>query len=226
MHKRLVGLLAAATIIVAACGASTATRHRRPSRRRRPRHRPAEAPPATPAPTAAPVPPDITIEASNYKAEPVGNKGGKLVVGTSGEPNTIWWGVYDNFAADSEGFGAVALEPVEQHRRLQVLRPARHQRAHRRERRRDARRRRHGRQDRADPGRPVVRWQADHVPGPGRRSQVLHGPDQRGHHPGHAGLRGHHRASTVGPAPAASPTSRRSTSRTSACGLRSCRRTT
>jgi peptide/nickel transport system substrate-binding protein len=104
MHKRLMGLFAAATIIVAACGASTATQA--PASQTPASVAPAtEAPPATPAPTAAPVPPDITIAASNYKPEPVGNKGGKLVVGTSGEPNTIWWGIYDNFAATVEGFG-------------------------------------------------------------------------------------------------------------------------
>ncbi len=100
MHKRFWGLLATAAIVVAACGGTTTTPA--PS---------AAAPsgagssPAAPsaAPSAAAIPPDLTTTA--YKAEEVGHKGGKLVVGTSGEANTIWWGIYDNFAGDTDAFG-------------------------------------------------------------------------------------------------------------------------
>src|SRR3954452_22361121 len=46
--------------------------------------------------------PDLT--ATKYKAEAVGNKGGNLVIGISGDPSSIWFTTYDTFANDCEAF--------------------------------------------------------------------------------------------------------------------------
>jgi peptide/nickel transport system substrate-binding protein len=75
MRTRLIGLFAIAAVVAAACSSSGAT------------------------PTA----PDITK--TDYKAEPVGNTGGKLVMGEWQEPVTAWTGIYDNSATDFEAFG-------------------------------------------------------------------------------------------------------------------------
>lgn len=104
-NRRTLGLVGAVAIIVAACGGTSGTA--------------SPAAPATPAPTTAPAStapsseapsasaaaqaPDIT--ATKYKAEPVGNKGGTLVLGMSGDPSSIWTNVYDTFANDAEAFG-------------------------------------------------------------------------------------------------------------------------
>jgi ABC-type transport system substrate-binding protein len=99
MRNRLVVLLAAGAIVVSACGASATPA---------PTTAPTAAPPASLPPSVAPSPsaagvPDLVT--TNYKPEAVGNTGGKLVYSTSGEPNSIWYGIYDNFAADVEAFG-------------------------------------------------------------------------------------------------------------------------
>jgi peptide/nickel transport system substrate-binding protein len=96
MRIRLLTLLALAAIVAGACGTQ------------------ASAPPASQAPTtsasaatsaspAASGVPDLT--ATKYKAQPVGHKGGNLVVGISGDPSSIWTNVYDTFANDAEAFG-------------------------------------------------------------------------------------------------------------------------
>ncbi len=87
MRKRLFGFAMSAAIIAAACGSSATPA---PSRA------PTAAPAATTAATQAPIPPDITK--TSYKAEAIGKRGGKLLVGIAGEPTTIWWNIYDTFA--------------------------------------------------------------------------------------------------------------------------------
>jgi peptide/nickel transport system substrate-binding protein len=57
----------------------------------------------TTAVTAPPIPPDLTK--TNYRPDAVGKRGGKLVVGLSGEPTSIWWNIYDNYANDVDVFG-------------------------------------------------------------------------------------------------------------------------
>src|SRR5262245_65886400 len=92
MRKPLISLAVSASLLVAACG-STATQA--------PTARPPSAAP-TVAATAAPIPPDITK--TSYKPEPVGKRGGKLVAGIVGQPDSIWWNIYDNFANDVDVF--------------------------------------------------------------------------------------------------------------------------
>jgi peptide/nickel transport system substrate-binding protein len=101
-RRRSLGLLAAAALIVSACGASAT-----PS----PTEAPASVAPASTAPAASAAPspspsvpagPDITT--TKYKAEPVGHTGGNLVLGMSGDPSSIWENVYDTFANDCEAF--------------------------------------------------------------------------------------------------------------------------
>ncbi len=100
MRKRITGLLAIGAIIVSACSGSSAT----------PTPAPTPVPTAAPVVTAAlptPVPtpagPDITT--TNYKPEPVGKTGGKLVLGEYQEPVTVWYGQFDTSATDVEAFG-------------------------------------------------------------------------------------------------------------------------
>lgn len=91
MRKRLLSLIAITAIIGAACqGAATQT--------------PAEstAPSATPVITPPPLP-DLTK--TSYAPDAVGNTGGKLVMGIAGEPTSIWYGYYDNFANNVDAFG-------------------------------------------------------------------------------------------------------------------------
>ena len=94
MRKRLTGLLAIAAIVASACSSTTTT----PTT-----SVPGSQPPATAAlsPTAAA--PDLTT--TTYKPEPVGHKGGKLVMSEWQEPSSVWYGVYDNSATDVEAFG-------------------------------------------------------------------------------------------------------------------------
>jgi ABC-type transport system substrate-binding protein len=92
MRKPLISLAVTASLLVAACG-TTATQA--------PTTGPTSGP--TPVVTAPPIPPDITK--TNYKAEPVGKRGGKLLLGISGEPGSIWWNIYDNFGNDVDVFG-------------------------------------------------------------------------------------------------------------------------
>ncbi len=99
MRIRLFSLMAACALIVSACGSSATPS---PSG-----SQPAgSAPPAasaTPAVSAPPVPIDITK--TSYKPEAVGNRGGTLIEGISGEPVTIWYSTYDTFANDVDAFG-------------------------------------------------------------------------------------------------------------------------
>lgn len=93
MRKRLFSLAVTVAIVAAACGSSATPA-------------PSAATP-TKAPTAAPTQqplPDVTK--TNYKPEAVGKRGGKLVLGISGEPNTIWYTYYDTFANNVDVFGS------------------------------------------------------------------------------------------------------------------------
>jgi peptide/nickel transport system substrate-binding protein len=102
MRNRLVVLLAAGAIIASACGSSASPA-------------PASAPPATtpaaasaeaPSTAASPsAPAEIDITTTTYKPEAVGNSGGKLLFGISGEPTSLWYGTYDNFANNVDAFG-------------------------------------------------------------------------------------------------------------------------
>ncbi len=91
MRKRLFSLAMTAAIVAAACGSSATPA---------PTTGPTKA--ATAAPTTPPLP-DLTK--TNYKPEPVGKKGGKLVTGIAGEPTTIWYTYYDTFANNVDAFG-------------------------------------------------------------------------------------------------------------------------
>jgi peptide/nickel transport system substrate-binding protein len=97
MRKRLFGLAVAALFAFSACGGAAS-----PS------------PSATSAQSAAPTGSaeasapagkiDITIASSKYKPDAVGNTGGKLLFGISGEPTSLWFGAYDNFANNVDAF--------------------------------------------------------------------------------------------------------------------------
>jgi peptide/nickel transport system substrate-binding protein len=94
MRKRLFGFAMSAAIIAAACGSSAT-----PGTSKAPTSGPSGAP--TTAATQVPLP-DLTK--TNYKPEPVSKRGGKLVLGISGEPTTIWWNIYDSFANNVDVF--------------------------------------------------------------------------------------------------------------------------
>ncbi|MDQ2966075.1 MAG: hypothetical protein M3R57_09540, partial [Chloroflexota bacterium] len=97
MQKRLFGLLAVAVMVFTACGTTSTSSS--PSIA-------ASTPPSTVAPSSsANAGGEIDLTTTNYKPEAVGNRGGKLLFSTSGEPNSIWYGAYDNFAGDTEAFG-------------------------------------------------------------------------------------------------------------------------
>ena len=104
MRKRLGSLLAVSAIVFAACSSTATTA-------------PSTQAPATPAPSTATVPSappsqapvPISITNTSYKAEPVGHTGGNLVVGISGDPDTVWVGIYSTFANDQEAFGMSLL---------------------------------------------------------------------------------------------------------------------
>lgn len=93
MRNRLLSLIAASAIIASACSATATTS---------PSTSTGSAPPATPEVTVPPIP-DVTL--TSYKADPVGNKGGNLVIGISGDPTTVWTNTYDTFANDQDAFG-------------------------------------------------------------------------------------------------------------------------
>jgi len=107
MRNRLFSVVAAGVIVVSAC---SPTASNSPS--------PSSAPPASAEAPSAPASAAtgsqapsssaaaaIDITATKYKAEPVGNKGGNLVIGISGDPSSIWTNIYDTFANDQEAFG-------------------------------------------------------------------------------------------------------------------------
>jgi len=103
MRNRLFSVVAAGVIVVAGCSpassptpaASTAVQPSTPAAT-------GSTDTGSPAPSTAAVP-DLT--ATKYKAEAVGNKGGNLVLGISGDPSSIWTNIYDTFANDQEAFG-------------------------------------------------------------------------------------------------------------------------
>src|SRR5450432_2195922 len=104
MRKRLGTLVAVSALVFAACGGTTATVA--PSAVS---SAPATTPPSTaptPVPSQAPIPIDIT--ATSYKPEAVGNRGGTLVIGISGDADSTWPGIYSTYANTQEAFG-VAL---------------------------------------------------------------------------------------------------------------------
>jgi peptide/nickel transport system substrate-binding protein len=95
MRKRLLGVLATALFVAAACQGAASTA-------------PSAAPSAAPtvAPTAVITPPPLPdLTKTNYAPEAVGHTGGTLVMGIAGEPTSIWYGVYDNFANNVDAFG-------------------------------------------------------------------------------------------------------------------------
>ncbi len=106
MRNRLLAVIAASTIVVAACG-NTASNSPSASTGTPPSTAPSgsDSGSASGSPAASPSGsiPDLT--ATKYKAEPVGNKGGNLVLGMSGDPSSIWTNIYDTFANDQEAFG-------------------------------------------------------------------------------------------------------------------------
>ena len=102
LRLRGLALLGALAIVAAACGGSATPSPAAPASVAPP----ASTAPASTAPSASPsaaAGPDLT--ATNYKPEPVGKTGGKLVLGEWQEPPTIWSGMYDNSATDVEAFG-------------------------------------------------------------------------------------------------------------------------
>jgi peptide/nickel transport system substrate-binding protein len=96
MRKRLFSLIAVAALVASACQAAAS----QPPGATGPSGTPAA---PTPVVTAPPVPPDITN--TSYKPEAVGNRGGTLIEGITGEPVTIWYSIYDTFANDVDAFG-------------------------------------------------------------------------------------------------------------------------
>lgn len=97
MRIRLLTLLACAAIFAGACGTSASPTPASQA--------PASGSPAASGASGSPAAsgaPDLT--ATKYKAEPVGHKGGNLVIGISGDPSSIWENVYDTFANDCEAF--------------------------------------------------------------------------------------------------------------------------
>jgi peptide/nickel transport system substrate-binding protein len=106
--RRSLALLATTALVVSACSASTtpAPASVAPPASAAASSAAASAAPASAAPSPSPsaaVGPDLTN--TNYKPEPVGKTGGKLVLGEWQEPVTIWWDESDNSATDVEAFG-------------------------------------------------------------------------------------------------------------------------
>jgi peptide/nickel transport system substrate-binding protein len=107
MRNRVFSVIAAGVIVVAAC--SPAAQGTASPSSGTAASAPAESQAATGSEgtsSGAPSPssgvPDLT--ATKYKAEPVGNKGGNLVIGISGDPSSFWFNTYDTFANDCEAF--------------------------------------------------------------------------------------------------------------------------
>jgi peptide/nickel transport system substrate-binding protein len=97
MRIRLFSLIASFALLASACGSAATTS---PSGSQAGSVPPP--PSATPVVSAPPVPVDITN--TKYKPEPPTNFGGTLIEGISGEPVTIWYGIYDTFANDVDAF--------------------------------------------------------------------------------------------------------------------------
>jgi peptide/nickel transport system substrate-binding protein len=94
MRKALISLAVLASLLVAACAPAATQAPTQGS--------PGPSGQGTASPSGQPIP-DVT--ATSYRPEPVGNRGGKLVAGLTGEPNTIWFTYYDSFASDVSVFG-------------------------------------------------------------------------------------------------------------------------
>jgi peptide/nickel transport system substrate-binding protein len=97
--RKLLILFAGAVLVVAACGPAPGS----PS-----------APPASPSvqpsapeesPSGSPQAEVPNLTETEYAPEEVGNRGGRLIMGISGEPVTIWWNIYDTFANNVDAFG-------------------------------------------------------------------------------------------------------------------------
>jgi peptide/nickel transport system substrate-binding protein len=101
MRNRLSSMVAVCVILFAACSPAATTSPSASSAAESPSAPAASASGGSPAPSTA-AGPDLT--ATKYKAEAVGNKGGNLVIGISGDPSSIWENVYDTFANDCEAF--------------------------------------------------------------------------------------------------------------------------
>jgi peptide/nickel transport system substrate-binding protein len=99
MRKRFGSLLAVSAIVFAACSSTATTAPSAPA-------------PGTPAPSTATVPSappsqapvPISITNTSYKPVAVGHTGGNLVLGISGDPDTVWAGIYGTYANDAEAF--------------------------------------------------------------------------------------------------------------------------
>jgi len=98
MRNRLFSMVAASLIVFAACSPSATTS---PSTSSAPASASAPAGSESAAPSAEA---GISLTDTKYKPEAVGNKGGNLVIGISGDPSSIWENVYDTFANDCEAF--------------------------------------------------------------------------------------------------------------------------
>jgi peptide/nickel transport system substrate-binding protein len=97
MRKRFLSLFATGAILVGACGGAASPS---PSTTTT-----ASTPPAsTEASPSGGASGAIDLTATKYKADAVGNKGGNLVIGISGDPVTFWFNTYDTFANDCEAF--------------------------------------------------------------------------------------------------------------------------
>lgn len=101
MRNRLFSVVAASVIAVTACSPAASPSPSASSPAVQPSTPAASADTGSPAPSTAAIP-DLT--ATKYKAEAVGNKGGNLVIGISGDPSSIWTGIYDTFANDCDAF--------------------------------------------------------------------------------------------------------------------------
>jgi peptide/nickel transport system substrate-binding protein len=101
MRNRLSSVVAVCAILFAACSPSATVS---PSASSTAASGPSGSPAASggsPAPSGSG---GIDLTATKYKAEPVGHKGGNLVIGISGDPSSIWTTTYDTFANDCEAF--------------------------------------------------------------------------------------------------------------------------
>jgi peptide/nickel transport system substrate-binding protein len=105
MRLRLFTLFAVAALLVGACGGSSSAS---PSSSGSEASAPASSEGASASAggesPAASGSGGVDLTATKYKAEDVGNKGGNLVIGISGDPSSFWFNTYDTFANDCEAF--------------------------------------------------------------------------------------------------------------------------
>lgn len=114
MRNRLFSVIAAGAIVVAACSPSGQSSQSPSSSsggtESQAASAPAESQSASGGPSSsASAGGAIDLTTTKYKAEPVGNKGGNLVIGISGDPSSFWFNTYDTFANDVEAFGPSLL---------------------------------------------------------------------------------------------------------------------